>query len=283
MVSPTTTNEMGSHARTTTTTQPAVTGQPQRGWLLAALIAGYVVAFGLAARLLLVAGETGYLAWYMVLLVLFFVLYTLVWVRPNMGGVFLHTILIVQCVVVVVLLFLEPDFDYVTGFFVVLGYQAAVVFGGRARWLWVGATVLLIAGSLIAAWGLLRGLGFALTTMAFAVVFPGLAVASQEIEAARAESRTMVGELEETHQRLKKYAAEVEVLAALEERNRLARELHDSVSQAMFGIQLATRSAQIMRKKDPEAVRAQVERLQVLTQDALARMRGFISELRPKS
>ena len=117
-----------------------------------------------------------------------------------------------------------------------------------------------------------------------------------DVDLARVTERRIVGgthlhsslergcdELEETHRRLKKYAAEVEDLAVLEERNRLARELHDSVSQAMFGIQLATRSAQILRKKDPEAVPAQLEQLQTLTHEALARMRGFISELRPKS
>ena len=92
----------------------------------------------------------------------------------------------------------------------------------------------------------------------------------------------MLSDLEATNEQLKEYAAEVEELAAVEERNRLARELHDSVSQAMFGIVLATRSAQIMRERDPAGVPAQLERLQVLTQDALARMRGFISELRPK-
>jgi signal transduction histidine kinase len=263
--------------------QPAAAAQPQRGWLLAAFIAVYIIALALAARLLLVAGETGNLSWYVGLLVVFFVLYTLVWVRPRMSPPWLHAIFVVQCAVVIVLLLLDRDFDYVTGFFAVLSYQVAVVFEGRTRWLWVGALVLLIAGSLIAVWGLLRGLGFALTTMAFAVVVPGLAVASQEIEAARARSREIVDELEETHRRLRKYAAEVEDLAVLEERNRLARELHDSVSQAMFGIQLATRSAQIMRKKDPEAVPAQLEQLQALTHEALARMRGFISELRPKS
>ena len=80
----------------------------------------------------------------------------------------------------------------------------------------------------------------------------------------------------------REYATEVEDLAVRQERNRLARELHDSVSQALFGIQLAARSAQIMRAKEPDALPAQLEQLQELTQDALVRMRGFIAELRPK-
>jgi signal transduction histidine kinase len=263
--------------------QQAAAAQPQRGWLLVVFIAIYVVVLGLAARLLLAAADSGYLAWYVVLLIVFFVLYTLVWARPRMSPPFLHAIFVVQCAVVIVLLLLDRDFDYVTAFFAVLSYQAAVVFGGRTRWLWVGTLVLLIAVSLSVAWGLLHGLGFAFTTMAFAIVLPGLAVATQEIEASRARSRAIVDELGATNLRLKKYTAEVEDLAVLEERNRLARELHDSVSQAMFGIQLATRAAQILRKKDPDAVPAQLEQLQTLTHEALARMRGFISELRPKS
>ena len=117
--------------------------------------------------------------------------------------------------------------------------------------------------------------------MAVTVAFPALALASRDIENSRAESREMVAELQTTNERLRAYAAEVEELAVIEERNRLARELHDSVSQAMFSVQLATRSAQIMLQKDPQAVEAQLEQLQTLTHDALARMRGFISELRP--
>jgi hypothetical protein len=287
MVSPTTNSGIDDlAAHSAAYTQPAAeqpaAARPRRGWLLVIFIATYASAFGIAARLLLEAAGSEELPG----------------IRPARAFLSpLHRGLDVAedgspagpcdlcCAVrrVVLLLLLDRDFSYVTALYIPLSYQAAVVFGGRIRWLWVGALVLLTAVSLVATWGLLHGLGLALTIMAFAVVVPVLAVASQQIEAARAESRTMVDDLQETHQRLKKYAAEVEDLAVLEERNRLARELHDSVSQAMFGIQLATRSAQIMRTKDPEAVRAQIEQLQVLTQDALARMRGFISELRPKS
>ncbi len=254
-----------------------------RGWLLVFLVAIYVVALALAVRLLLAVSDSDRLPWYVVLLAVFFVLFTLVWSRQGMRPRFLHAILVIQCLVVFALLSLEPDFDYATSLYVVLCYQVALVFGGRTRWAWIGALEFLIAGTLVATQGLLEGLGFALTPMAFAVVVPGLAVASQQIEAARAESRQMVEELQETHLALKEYVAQVEELAVIEERNRLARELHDSVSQAMFGIQLATRSAQILREKDPEAVAVQIEQLQVLTRDALARMRDFISELRPKS
>jgi len=78
-------------------------------------------------------------------------------------------------------------------------------------------------------------------------------------------------------------------LAALEERQKLARELHDSVSQALYGIALGTRTARMVLDRSPadEATRDKLgEALDyVLTQtDAgMAEMRALIFELRPES
>jgi signal transduction histidine kinase len=70
-------------------------------------------------------------------------------------------------------------------------------------------------------------------------------------------------------------------LAALEERNRLARDLHDSVTQTIFSITLTAESARAMMVKKPERVSAQLERLQNLSRSALAEMRALIFQLRP--
>ena len=76
-----------------------------------------------------------------------------------------------------------------------------------------------------------------------------------------------------------------EQTAALEERHRLARELHDSVSQALFSMTLHARTAQRhlesagLAADHPVAV--EVEQLHGLTQAALAEMRALIFELRP--
>ncbi len=129
--------------------------------------------------------------------------------------------------------------------------------------------------------GALRGLSLGLTTMAGCVIIPAYILANREIEIAQAESQAMLNELEVTHQQLQAYAGQVEELAAIEERNRLARELHDSISQMIFSIVLNTRSAQILAQRDPARVRPQLEQLQSLAQDALAEMRGLITQLRP--
>jgi signal transduction histidine kinase len=73
--------------------------------------------------------------------------------------------------------------------------------------------------------------------------------------------------------------------AALLERQRLARDLHDSVSQALFSMTLHARTAQLAMAKlglpDDGPLGRTVGQLHELTQGALAEMRALIFELRP--
>lgn len=68
---------------------------------------------------------------------------------------------------------------------------------------------------------------------------------------------------------------------AHEERQRLARELHDSVSQALYGIALGTRTAHEHPERNPAAARVPLD--YVLQLAGLAEMRALIFELRPES
>src|ERR1700694_2685061 len=70
---------------------------------------------------------------------------------------------------------------------------------------------------------------------------------------------------------------------ALEERQRLARDLHDSVSQAVYGIALGARSAMELLAEDPSQVREPLEYVLRLSEAALAEMRALIFELRPEA
>ena len=72
-------------------------------------------------------------------------------------------------------------------------------------------------------------------------------------------------------------------LSIVEERNRLARELHDSVSQKLFGVVLGAESAGTLLDRDPGAAAEQVARMGELAQEALGELRGLIFELRPAS
>jgi PAS domain S-box-containing protein len=89
-----------------------------------------------------------------------------------------------------------------------------------------------------------------------------------------------VSEQERLERDLRAQAAQI---AATEERAHLARELHDSVTQALFSMTLLTRSIELMLPRSPEQAGAKLGTLRELQRDALAEMRSLIFELRPGS
>ena len=70
-------------------------------------------------------------------------------------------------------------------------------------------------------------------------------------------------------------------LSIVAERNRLALDLHDAVSQKLFGLVLSAEAARTLLERDPAAARDQVEKLQRLAQEALDELRSLVFELRP--
>lgn len=69
--------------------------------------------------------------------------------------------------------------------------------------------------------------------------------------------------------------------AVIEERNRLARELHDSVTQSLFSVSLLSETALSLWDRDPTKARERLERARELASGALTEMRALIFELRP--
>lgn len=70
-------------------------------------------------------------------------------------------------------------------------------------------------------------------------------------------------------------------LSILEERNRLALELHDAVSQKLFSLVLTAEAAETLLGRDADAARAQLERTRELGREALDELRSLILQLRP--
>jgi signal transduction histidine kinase len=73
--------------------------------------------------------------------------------------------------------------------------------------------------------------------------------------------------------------------AVEEERERLARELHDSVTQAIYGVVLGTRSTLAMLRREPDsgAAAGALEQVAAMAETALSEMRELLVELHPRS
>ena len=98
---------------------------------------------------------------------------------------------------------------------------------------------------------------------------------------APAKSPQLLADLQLAHRKLQEYTAQAEELSAVQERNRLARELHDSVSQAIFSISLTSESARLLLERKPARLPEVLDRLQEMTSSALGQLRSLIAELHP--
>jgi two-component sensor histidine kinase/cbb3-type cytochrome oxidase subunit 3 len=76
--------------------------------------------------------------------------------------------------------------------------------------------------------------------------------------------------------------AQLRMAAAQEERNRLARDLHDTIKQQLFSINVAAATAQSLRERDPEAAAEHIQQVRTLAQAASVEMKALLTQLRPQ-
>ena len=156
--------------------------------------------------------------------------------------------------------------------FIILAIHTAHVLPGKNTAIWI-TIYYVIVGTIVL---ITRGTGGVYATLFYLVTYilcGFFGAVLQQAEKARDRNQQLVDELQTTHQKLQE-------LAVLEERNRLARDLHDSVKQQVFAISMqlsAARTSMSQSDKAYEPVR-QAERL---AQQAGAELSTLIRELRP--
>ena len=192
--------------------------------------------------------------------------------------------LLVQSGLVVGLLLVPPILDYFGLLFTPLSLQAVFFFGRRLGFLCIGLFFLAMAGPmLIDEKGWIFGLTMTVLHTGYCLLFSGYARQVQRAEAVRQHNQHILGELQVAHRRLQGYAVQVEGLAAERERSRLARELHDSVTQTVFSMNLTVQSARLLLEREPDGAAGQLERLEELAASAMGEIQALVSQLRLQS
>ena len=138
--------------------------------------------------------------------------------------------------------------------------------------------------ALIAAFAVLTGVGLipeyevagalplAALYAATDVFFAAYVFAARRAEEARARSEALAADLQEANRRLVESAGQAERLGAARERQQLARDLHDSVTQTLFSMTLTAQSALLLLRRDPHQVTAQLDQIDELARAALDEM-----------
>jgi signal transduction histidine kinase len=120
----------------------------------------------------------------------------------------------------------------------------------------------------------------AATYLAGVVFVVGFTHIARREERARAEVERLAAELREANDKLREYALQAEELATTQERNRLAREIHDGLGHYLTAISMQLQAARAIWSLDPAKATDALGKAQSLTREALADVRRSVAALR---
>jgi signal transduction histidine kinase len=97
---------------------------------------------------------------------------------------------------------------------------------------------------------------------------------------ARREAEKLTVELEKANHQLTAYAVQAEEMATIQERNRLAREIHDNVGHYLTVVNVQIEAARAVMAQDPDRARTALDKAQKLTKDGLTAVRQSVAAFR---
>jgi signal transduction histidine kinase len=151
----------------------------------------------------------------------------------------------------------------------------------RQRWLVYAALVAIVIlpnGLQYGTWinALINGV-LASTAIAFVAVFAQMRLNEQQ---ARERAEQLMADLEEANVQLAAYATQAEELAMTQERNRLAREIHDNLGHTLTIVNVQIEAAKVVMDSDPGRALDAMNKAQDLAQKGLTRVRESVAALR---
>ena len=157
--------------------------------------------------------------------------------------------------------------------FLILCIHIAVVSIAKVAMLWIALCFGIVSLITLATRGM-EGL-YAVVFYAITFIVSGFfGYTIQQVERGRDHNQRLVEELQSTQRKLQE-------LAVVEERNRLARDLHDSVKQQVFAISMQLSAARASLHEDDRAY-SSVAQAEKLAQQAGAELTTLIHQLRPQ-
>jgi signal transduction histidine kinase len=218
-------------------------------WLASALLAAFTVAYSQRTRL----------------------------VEAGKWGAYVYTTL--QTLLIVGLLAVPPHPLIVVVLFFVLSSEVTMMYPPRLVAAWIALFSLI---TLVAYWAV-TGVDGLMAVPIYIAGYIFFAIFSQQTaraENARAESERLLAELQAAHRQLQEYAAQAEELAVQQERNRLAREMHDTLGHRLTVSSVQLQAAQRLIPSAPERAGEMVGAVLEEIREGLRELRRTVATLR---
>lgn len=212
-------------------------------------------------------------------LALFTVVYTLRSriVGSRSWGAYFYTSL--QTALIVTLIVLTPQQLIAVVLFFVLSAEVTMMYPPRVVAVWIALFTLITAAAYLAVAGP-RGIIAVPIYAAGYVFFAIFASQTAKAEAARDESERLLLELQAAHRQLQEYAAQAEDLAVQQERNRLAREMHDTLGHRLTVSSVQLQAVQRLIPSAPDRAGEMVGAVLEEIRGGLRELRSTVATLR---
>lgn len=171
-----------------------------------------------------------------------------------------------------------PAYEPMTLFFI-LTSCAALMLPLREAMLWIAGLFAIQMGAVAYLYGWATTLN-GISTLGGHFMFAGFGYLMRTSNNARLETERLYSELQTAHAKLQEYTAQSQKLAVAEERNRLAREMHDSLGHRLTVAVLQLEGAQHLIHEEPERAATMVGNMRGQIKEALAELRRALSSLR---
>jgi signal transduction histidine kinase len=192
----------------------------------------------------------------------------------------IHSCLALYGALTAALMFLQPGWTMYPVLFATPIMWAILVLPLRQGVYWIAVYTATTTASFAVGINLGEGL-VALVLYGVLYAFMGaFAGALARADAARRHSQTLLAELQEAHRQLQEYALRAEELAVVEERNRLAREMHDTLGHHLTVASVQLEGAQRLCPTDPEQAATMVGTVRDQVREALGELRNTVAALR---
>jgi len=193
-----------------------------------------------------------------------------------------HIYLGIQTALIIGGMLLYYELDFFAILFMPLGGQAMFILPRRKAITWIGIFSVAIVIGQLTQFEFPNGLPFTFLYLAGLFFVASFSTTMLRINEARIQSDRFLDELQKAHGQLQEYAGQAEELATAKERNRLARELHDSVAQTLYGLTLqAEAAARKLKAGQTDEVSEYLQEIRESAQRTLQETRLLIFELRP--
>jgi signal transduction histidine kinase len=192
----------------------------------------------------------------------------------------IHAYLVVHGGLVAALMLLQPGWTMYPVLYMTPITWAILTLPARPGIFWIAVYTATTGTSFAVGFNVWEGM-IALFLYGVLYAFVGaFAHALARADATRRESQALLAELQEAHQQLQEYALHAEEMAVVQERNRLAREMHDTLGHRLTVAAVQLEGAQRLCASDAARAEEMVGTVREEVREALAELRSAVATLR---